>query len=145
MRHRTSNAPFRRRTSIVTAVLGGLGAFFLGAAPVATAAPTDAVLPVPVIGITNLPTGFLSPVYSQMTVRTDPETPGITEFIQYCVCTVHWRNLTTGAAGAVAPTLFTGPVLTGSGTVVAVLTVNGWSDRVGTLTALPGAGAWNVP
>ena len=144
MQGRTSNVLPRRRSSIAV-VLVGLGVLFLGVAPVATAAPTDTVLPVPVIGITNLPTGFLSPVYSQVTVRTDPEAPGITEFAEYCVCTVHWRNLTTGAAGAVSPSRFTGPVLTGSGTVVTVLTVNGLSDRVGVLTALPGAGTWNVP
>ncbi|EKT82183.1 hypothetical protein COO55_32355 [Rhodococcus opacus] len=144
MRRRTSNVLPGRGTSAAS-VLVGLGALFLGVAPVATAAPTDTVLPVPVIGITNLPTGFLSPVYSQVMVRTDPEAPGMTEFVEYCVCTVHWRNLTTGAAGAVVPSRSTGPVLTGSGTVVAVLTVNGWSDRPGVLTALPGAGTWNVP
>ncbi|MFF2027895.1 hypothetical protein ACFVW2_39795, partial [Streptomyces sp. NPDC058171] len=75
MRRRTSNARPGRRTSITT-VLVGLGALILGAAPVATAAPADAALPVPVVGITTLPTGFPSLVYTQVTVRTDPERRG---------------------------------------------------------------------
>lgn len=56
MRPRTSHAlPGRRMSS--TTVLVGLGALFLSAAPVASAAPADTALPVPVVGITTLPTG----------------------------------------------------------------------------------------
>ncbi len=70
MRRRTSNVLPGRGTSAAS-VLVGLGALFLGVAPVATAAPTDTVLSVPVIGITNLPflagilvVGFLALVFN---------------------------------------------------------------------------------
>ncbi|QSE81187.1 hypothetical protein [Rhodococcus koreensis] len=142
MRRRTSNARPGRRTSITT-VLVGLGALILGAAPVATAAPADAALPVPVVGITTLPTGFPSLVYTQVTVRTDPERRGITEFVGYCSCTVHWRNMSTGVGGTMVPAVKPTPVVTGSGTLVAAMTVDGRSGVA--VTALPGAGTWNVP
>jgi len=142
MRRRTSHALPGRRTSITT-VLVGLGALFLSAAPVATAAPADTALPVPVVGITTLPTGFPSLVYAQVTVRTDPERRGVTEFVGYCFCTVHWRNMSTGVGGTVVPAVKPTPVVTGSGTLVAAMTVDGRSGVA--VTALPGAGTWNVP
>ncbi|MFC9768461.1 hypothetical protein [Rhodococcus jostii] len=95
MRRRTSHALPGRRMPI-TAVLVGLGALFLSAAPVASAAPADTALPVPVVGITILPPGLPSLVYTQVTVRTDSERRGITEFVGYCSCTMHWRNMSTG-------------------------------------------------
>ncbi|TQC44787.1 hypothetical protein EEB14_35540 [Rhodococcus sp. WS4] len=93
----------------------------------------------------GLPTGFLSLVYSHVTVRTDPQAPGITEFVGLCFCTVHWRNLTTGAAATVIPTWMANPVITGSGTLVAALTLNGLPHIPGTVTAILGAGTWNLP
>ncbi len=115
MRPRTSHAlPGRRMSS--TAVLVALAALFLGAAPVASAAPVDTALPVPVVGITTLPTGLPSLVYTQVTVRTDPERRGVTEFVGYCFCTVHWRNMSTGVGGTVVPAVKPTPVVTGSGT-----------------------------
>ena len=142
MRRRTSNALPGRRTSI-TSVLVGLGALILGAAPVATAAPADTALPVPVVGITTLPAGFPSLVYTQVTVRTDPERRGVTEFVGYCSCTVHWRNMWTGVGGTMVPAVKPTPVVTGSGALVAAMTVDGRSGVA--VTALPGAGTWNVP
>jgi hypothetical protein len=142
MRRRTSHALPGRRTSITT-VLVGLGALFLSAAPAATAAPADTALPVPVVGITTLPTGLPSLVYTQVTVRTDPESRGVTEFVGYCSCTVHRRNMSTGVGGTVIPAVKPTPVVTGSGTLVAAMTVDGRSGVA--VTALSGAGTWNVP
>jgi hypothetical protein len=98
---------------------------------------------VPVVGITTLPTGFPSLVYTQVTVRTDPQRWGITEFVGYCSCTVHRRHMSTGVGGTVVPAVKPTPVVTGSGTLVAAVTVDGRSGVAA--AALPGAGTWNVP
>lgn len=76
-------------------------------------------------------------------MRTDPERRGIAEFVGYCSCTVHWRNISTGVGGTVVPAVKPTPVVTGSGTVVAAMMVDGRSGVA--VTALPGVGAWNVP
>ncbi|MFF2113602.1 hypothetical protein [Rhodococcus koreensis] len=109
----------------------------------ATAAPADTALPVPDVGITTLPTGFPSLVYTQVTVRTDPERRGVTEFVGYCSCTAQWRNVSTGVGGIMVPAVKPTPVVTGSGALVAAMTVDGRSGVA--VTALPGAGTWNVP
>lgn len=134
--------------------LAGIALAALLAAPTVSAAPTDTVLPIPFAGLTNGPTGFANPPSSKyITVRTDPDEPGITRFrcgaSPYCDVVVHWRNLSTGASGA-ADLLFgptaPGVTQTGSGTVVAAFTAGGVPGYPGTpTTLLPGAGAWTVP
>ncbi|MFC4604585.1 hypothetical protein [Rhodococcus kronopolitis] len=128
-----------RRASIVA----GAGLALLSAAqPAAAAAPTDTVFPVPVVWIghtaTNLPTGDINYV----TASTDPAMPGITRFTG-TPYTVHWRNLSTGAAGTVRVEGPSVEVHTGSGPVVATVTSGGVAFFA--LTLLPGGGAWMVP
>ncbi len=52
-------------------------------------------------------------------------------------------NLSTGAGGTVIPARKPTPVATGSGTPVAARTIDGRSGVA--VTAVPGAGTWNVP
>lgn len=129
------------------------------APPTAGAATTDTVLPVPVVGLATGPTGFPGPPVAQhVTARTDPAAPGTTLFvgteIPYCVCVIHWRNLTTGAAGVAgawpAPWAPTPPprdvIQTGSGVLVAAVTAGGAPGYPLTpATLLPGGGTWTVP
>jgi hypothetical protein len=72
----------------------------------------------------------------------------------YCVCAVHWRNLTTGSAGVTgvwsstyAPTPSPDHVAqTGSGILVAAVTAGGAPGYPLTpATLLPGGGTWTVP
>ena len=137
----------------MTALAGIAVAALLLAAPPVSAAPTDTVLAIPFAGMTNGPTGFTnSPSSTYITVRTDPDEPGITRFrcgvSLYCDLVVHWRNLSTGAGGA-ADLLYglsRGVAQTGSGMVVAAFTAGGAPGYPGTpTTLLPGAGVWAVP
>jgi hypothetical protein len=138
----------------MTALAGIALAALLLAAPPVSAAPTDTVLAIPFAGMTNGSTGLTNPPSSTyITVRTDPDEPGITRFrcgvYPYCDLVVHWRNLSTGASGAAdlfyvshAP----GVAQTGSGTVIAAFTAGGAPGYPGTpATQLPGAGGWAVP
>ncbi len=89
----------------MTTVAGTALVVLLLAAPPVSAAPTDTVLAIPFAGLTNGPTGFTnSPSSTDITVRTDPDEPGITRFrcgaFLYCDFVVHWRNISTGASGA---------------------------------------------
>jgi hypothetical protein len=145
---RTASMP-RSMTTLAGIALAAL----LLAAPPASAAPTDTVLPIPFAGLTNGPTGFTNPPSSTfISVLTDPDEPGITRFrcgaYPYCDLVVHWRNLSTGASGA-ADLLYgpsRGVAQTGSGTVVAAFTAGGMPGYLGTpTTLLPGAGVWPVP
>ncbi len=90
-------------------------------------------------------------VYVQAT--TDPDLPGVTQFngaAGYCMCVVHWRNLTTGAAGTAGTANYAyggshdddGLIETGSGVVTAVATAGG---PVSPITFIPGAGVVIVP
>lgn len=118
--------------------------------PTVTAAPTDTVLPVPVVGLATGPTGLGGPLVAQhLTVTTDTDTPGLTRFAgteRPCACMIHWRNLTTGDVGST--NLWFGPsphgdsVETGAGLLIATVTASG---AVGPITFVPGAGFWFVP
>lgn len=130
-----------RRASIVA----GAGAALLLAAQPAAAAPIDTVLPIPVGGVGVGVTGLPSSGYSYLTATTDTDDPGVTRFGPYTGVHVHWRNLSSGAAGvAYVNNRYGTPVETGSGTVAAVVTI---SDALGyrILASTPGAGVWTVP
>ncbi|MFD4182184.1 hypothetical protein [Rhodococcus sp. NPDC058514] len=137
MRHRHR----LRRASIVA----GAGAALLLAAHPAAAAPTDTVFPIPVAGLSVGVTGLPSSGYFYLTATTDTETPGVTRLGPYTGVHVHWRNISTGAAGvAYLGNRYGTSVETGSGTVVAVATVpDGPGYRI--LASTPGAGVWRVP
>ncbi|MFC9790074.1 hypothetical protein [Rhodococcus sp. NPDC127528] len=134
-----------RRASIVA----GAGAALLLAAHPAAAAPTDTVFPIPVAGLA-LSLGSSEPPrsgYTYVTATTDPDTPGVTRLGPDTGVHVHWRNISTGAAGVAYLGNRGGtPVETGSGTVVAVATApqpDGIFFRI--LVSTPGAGVWTVP
>lgn len=116
----------------------------------ASATPVDTVLPIPVAGLATGPTGLGGPLVGQhVTAVTDTDQPGITHFRGTegtCACMIHWRNLTTGAAGT-ANLWFGfpatgGTATTGSGILVATVTTSGAGNPI---TILPGAGLWIVP
>ncbi|MGO4205437.1 hypothetical protein AB4Z09_27610 [Rhodococcus sp. TAF43] len=134
-----------RRASIVVGT--GL-ALVLGAQP-ADAAPTDTVFPIPIAGISVSTTGLPSSGYSYPTATTDPDTPGVTRLgLPYAGVHVHWRNISTGAAGVAYLDHPGGTsVETGSGTVVAVATAPGGVDGINyrIFVITPGAGVWTVP
>lgn len=124
--------------------------------PTAGAASTDTVLPVPIVGLATGPTGLPGPLLAHhVTARTDPAAPGTTAFLgtetPYCLCVVHWRNLTTGAAGVWHSTYALTPspthvAQTGSGILVATVTAGGAPGYPLTpATLLPGGGTWTVP
>ncbi|MFI5436763.1 hypothetical protein ACHMZP_34020 [Rhodococcus baikonurensis] len=86
-----------RRTSIVAGIEIAL---LVGAQP-AAAAPTDTVFPVLVVGASVSAAGLPSEGAMYVTASTDPAAPGVTQFIadRYCCVFIHWRNISTGAAG----------------------------------------------
>jgi len=131
-----------RRASIIA----GAGAALLLAAQPAAAAPTDTVFPIPVAGISVGVTGLPSSGYSYLTATTDPDTPGVTRLGPYTGVHVHWRNISTGAAGvAYLDDRYGTSVVTGSGTVVASVTIPPDGPGYRILVATPGAGVWTVP
>lgn len=141
------------RTASIPLAGAALAALLL-AAPTATAASTDTVLPIPFAGMANGVTGLTyAPFSTYITARTDPGMPGITRFrcgeATYCAVVVHWYNVTTGASGATDLWLAPSPLgvaRTGSGVVVAAATAGGAPGFPGTPTTfLPGAGTWTVP
>lgn len=154
-----SHTALRRRGAATVAAIPVAFLMSLSAGlPTAGAAPTDTVLPVPVVGLATGPTGFPGPPVAQhVTARTDPAAPGTTLFLGtemlYCACTVHWRNVTTGATGVVnlwtpfAPHPWpTDTAQTGSGVLAATITAGGVPGIPGTpTTLLPGGGTWTVP
>ncbi|MFM1728797.1 hypothetical protein ABI214_25320 [Prescottella soli] len=114
----------------------------------AVAAPTDTVFPIPVVGVgwmdpPGLPTG--GSMY--LTASTDPATPGVTRFSndRYCCVFIHWRNNSTGEAGLSYLGYPSVDAHTGSGAVVATVTVPTGQPGYPALMLLPGAGAWTVP
>ncbi|RDI30458.1 hypothetical protein DEU38_10539 [Rhodococcus sp. AG1013] len=134
-----------RRASIVA----GAGAVLLLAAHPAAAAPTDTVFPIPVaalglsVGSSELPRSG----YTYVTATTDTDTPGVTRLGPYIGVHVHWRNISTGAAGVAYLGNRDGTLVeTGSGPVVAVATVP-QPDGIFFLIVVstPGAGVWTVP
>ncbi|ORM02879.1 hypothetical protein A5N72_16975 [Prescottella equi] len=133
-----------------TVVVAGAGAALLLAAQPAAAAPTDTVLSVPISALA-FSTGSSEPPrsgYTYVTATTDPDTPGVTRLGPYIGVHVHWRNLSTGAAGVAYLGDHDGTLVeTGSGTVAAVATAPGGVDginyRIWVIT--PGAGTWTVP
>ncbi|QHE74109.1 hypothetical protein GFS60_07799 (plasmid) [Rhodococcus sp. WAY2] len=68
-----------------------------------SAAPVDTVLPVPVAGntLSFQYATWMGICQGRVIARTDTATPGLTYFRMEtgCTGTVHWRNLTAGAAG----------------------------------------------
>lgn len=82
-----------------------------------------------------------------MTASTDPATPGVTRFSndRYCCVFIHWRNISTGAAGIAYLRHTNVDAHTGSGTVVATVTPPDGLPGYPTFMLLPGAGAWTVP
>jgi hypothetical protein len=117
-------------------------------AHIAAATPVDTPFPIPAAGL--MPPDPIwrtpGPAGGWIIARTDPSSPGITHFVAIGMgcgaCVVHWRNLSTGDVGDdfayVHPT---SPAVTGSGVLVATVSIAGASP----LTILPGAGAWTVP
>lgn len=130
-------------------IIAGAGAALLLAAQPAAAAPTETVFPIPVT-VLGLSVGSSEPPRSgshYVTATTDPDTPGVTRLGPYIGVHVHWRNLSTGAAGVAYLGDPDGTlVATGSGTVVGVATVP-QPDGIFFLIVLstPGAGVWTVP
>lgn len=118
----------------------------------ASAAPTEVVLPIPLVGLATGPTGLIGPfIAGYIKATTDPDLPGVTQFdgvSDHCMCNVHWRNLTTGAEGTAyywfggGETDKDGLIETGSGVVTAVATAGGVQYP---LTFVPGAGVFTVP
>ncbi len=112
----------------------------------AAAAPTDTVLPIPLAGFSLAPLPYAGAGY--VVASTDPETPGITRFepaSRFCCVFIHWRNLSTGAADAVYLDYPSVDARTGSGVVVATVTVPPGPPGYLMITVLPGAGGWIVP
>lgn len=135
----------RRRLRRASIVAGAGLALLFAVQPAAAAARTDTVFPIPVVwvghGVTNLPAGDIEYV----TASTDPAMPGITRFTG-TPYTVHWRNLSTGAADTVIGVEWPSVnVHTGSGPMVATVTPDALLAAWPGLTLLPGAGAWTVP
>ncbi|MFC9517053.1 hypothetical protein ACFTSD_15080 [Nocardiaceae bacterium NPDC056970] len=131
-----------RRASIVA---GACAALLLVAHP-AAAAPTDTVLAIPVAGLSVGVTGLPSSGYFYLTATTDPDTPGVTRLGPYTGVHVHWRNISTGAVGvAYLDNRFGTSIVTGSGTVVASVTIPPVGPGYRIIAATPGAGAWTVP
>lgn len=127
-------------------VFAGAGAALLLAAHPAAATPTDTVLPVPVAGISVGVTGLPSSGYFYLTATTDPDTPGVTRLGPYTGVHVHWRNVSTGAAGvAYLDNRYGTSVETGSGTVVASITIPPEGPGYRIVASTPGAGVWTVP
>lgn len=133
------------------ATLASVSAAIVGA-PTVSAVPVDTVLPVPVAGNTlsfSYAT-WMGICQSRLIARTDTATPGLTYFLMESGCfgTVHWRNLTTGAAGDAEVRASNSPhspppaaTATGSGVLVATITLGIPSST----TFWPGMGMWNVP
>ncbi|NMM83117.1 hypothetical protein B2J88_01820 [Rhodococcus sp. SRB_17] len=131
-----------RRASIAA----GIGVVLLFGAQPAAAAPTGTVFPVPVVGASVSPTGLPSVGVMYVTANTDPATPGITQFTgdRYCCVFIHWRNISTGATGIAYLGYPSVEAQTGSGAVVATVTVQTGLSGYPTVMS-PGAGAWTVP
>lgn len=136
----------RRHRLHRVSIFAGAGAALLLAAQPAAAAPTDTVLPVPVAGISVGATGLPSSGYFYLTATTDPETPGVTRLGPYTGVHVHWRNISTGTAGvAYLDNRYGTSVETGSGTVVASVTIPPEGPGYRIVASTAGAGVWTVP
>jgi hypothetical protein len=132
----------RRLRCIAIATGAAAVALLFGATP-ATAAPTETVLAVPLAGIGVGVTGLPSAGYYYITATTDPDTPGVTRFGPYAGVFVHWRNISTGAAGVTYLDAPGADVRTGPGIVFAAVTLRDDPGPRGVY--VPGAGAWSVP
>ncbi|OYD60783.1 hypothetical protein [Rhodococcus sp. OK302] len=137
-----------RRASIVA----GIGVALLFGAQPAVAAPTDTVFPVPLVGASVSATGLPSVCVMYVTASTDLATPGITRFTGggYCNVFIHWRNISTGAASIAYLGYPSVEAQTGSGIVLATVTVpTGPPDYPAVMVQpgmiQPGGGAWTVP
>lgn len=131
-----------------TVVVAGAGAALLSAAQPAAAASTDTVFPIPVVGVGWMePPGLPTAGSMYLTASTDPATPGVTRFSndRYCCVFIHWRNISTGEAGTSYLGYPSVETHTGSGAVVATVTVTTGQPGYPALMLLPGAGAWTVP
>lgn len=134
-----------RRASIVA----GAGVALLLVAHPAAAVPTDTVFAIPVAGLalsvgsSELPRSG----YTYVTATTDTDTPGVTRLGPDVGVHVHWRNISTGAAGVAYLGNRDGTLVeTGSGTVVAVATAPSPNVIIFLIVlSTPGAGVWTVP
>ncbi|ANS31845.1 hypothetical protein R1CP_36195 (plasmid) [Rhodococcus opacus] len=133
------------------ASLATLTAAIVGA-PSVSAAPVDTVLPVPVAGntLSFQYATWMGICQGRVIARTDTATPGLTYFRMEtgCTGTVHWRNLTTGAAGDAEVRASNSPqspppaaAATGSGVLVATITLG----IPYSTTFWPGMGMWTAP
>lgn len=128
-------------------IVAGIGVAVLFGTHPAAAAPTDTAFPVPLVGASGTATGLRSVGAMYVTASTDPAIPGITRFIadRYCCVFVHWRNISTGAAGIAYLGYPSVEAQTGSGIVVAAVTVPTGPPNYPAVMIQPGGGAWTVP
>ncbi len=127
-------------------VVAGAGAVLMLTAQPAAAVPTDTVLPIPIVGFSITPLPYAGAGY--VVASTDPETPGVTRLkpaSRFCCVFIHWGNLSTGAADTVYLDYPSVDARTGSGVVVATVTVPEGPPGYLIATVLPGAGGWTVP
>ena len=82
-----------------------------------------------------------------VTASIDPAMPGNTRFIAdgYCCVFVHWRNISTGAAGIAYLGYPSVEAQTGSGIVFAAVTVPTGPLNYPAVMIQPGGGAWTAP
>lgn len=130
-----------------TSIVAGIGVALLFGAHPAAAAPTDTVFAVPVVGASVSATGLPSVGAMYVTASTDPAIPGVTQFLgdRYCCVFIHWRNISTGAAGTAYLGYPSVEAQTGSGIVVAAVTVPTGPLDYPAVMIQPGSGAWTVP
>lgn len=129
-------------TAVTLAAATGLTVLTAPAVSAATFTRTVGVHDIPGIFTANTGSaGNITPfIDAAVYMRTDPSSPplrGWTMDFDYCPCTVHWRNETTGATGTAKPFTDLLPAQTGAGTITATVTVDGAS-----ITLLAGTATW---
>ncbi|WP_416063496.1 hypothetical protein [Rhodococcus indonesiensis] len=136
----------RRLAAVAVTIAAATGLTVLTAptASAATFTPTVGLHDIPGIFTDNTGSaGNITPFIDAVVyVRTDPSTPplrGWTMDFDYCPCTVHWRNETTGASGTVEAFTDLLPAQTGAGTVTATVTIDGAS-----ITLQSGTATWHA-
>ncbi|WP_029540254.1 hypothetical protein [Rhodococcus sp. P14] len=140
--------PSLRRLAAIAASIGAATGLTVLTAPTASAATftrTIGLHDIPGIFTSNTGSaGNITPlINAAVYLRTDPAAPplrGWTMDFDYCPCTVHWRNTTTGATGTAAPFTDLLPNQTGSGTITATVTIDGAS-----ITLQSGTATWHAP
>ncbi len=136
-----------RRLAAVTATIGAATGPTVLTAPTASAATftrTVGLHDIPGIFTNNTGSaGNITPlINAAVYLRTDPAAPplrGWTMDFDYCPCTVHWRNETTGVTGTADPFTDLLPAQTGAGTITATVTIDGAS-----ITVQSGTATWHA-